>query len=303
MKGLMSVKKTFILLSILLLFLLTIYFKDNILSFLESKFFVASTVEKNEYTRNYNFKYVSNTDNFFPQNKQDILNIYYTIINSGMDEFTFYCKREYVDCINDVKDVTQNQETVSNINNYVHPYNSSSGNHLDIYKNYGKIVIKIDKIYDERMKYIIDFDIDKIIEDNITKNMSDREKIKVIHDYIINHTKYDKDRADKKIIKYKSDTAFGALEEGYAICSGYADSMMIFLDKLGIKNYKVASEDHVWNYVYVDNRWYHLDLTWDDPINDEDKDILDHSYFLITDKELEKLDKTFHTYDKTIYEP
>ena len=295
-------KKIITLLSILLILLSIIYFKDNILSFLENKLLIPSKLEKNEYTRNYNFKYVSNTDNFLPNNKQDILNIYYTIINSGMDEFTFYCKRDYPNCINDVKDIIQNQEIVSNVNNYVHPFNSSAGNNLDIYKNYGKIVIKNKKIYDERKKYILNYEIDKIIEKIITKDMSNKEKIKAIHDYIINNTKYDKDRADKKIIKYASDTAFGTLEEGYAICSGYADSMMLFLERLGIKNYKIASNNHVWNYVYLDNNWYHLDLTWDDPINDEGKDILDYTYFLVTDKELENLDKTFHTYDKAIYE-
>ena len=301
MKGLTSMKKAIILLGIFLLFFLTIYFKDNILTYLENKFLVPTQLEKNEYTRNYNFNYVSNTDIFYPENKKDILNIYYTIVNSGMDEFSFYCKRSYTDCMEDVKDIIQNQTIVSNVNNFVHPYNSSKGNHLDIYKNFGKITISNHKLYEDRMKYILDFHINKIIEENIKDSMSDREKILVIHDYIINHTKYDKDRADHKIIKYQSDTAFGALEEGYAICSGYADSMMLFLEKFGIKNYKIASENHVWNYVYVDNHWYHLDLTWDDPINTEGKDILDHTYFLITDQELEKLDKTYHTYDKTIY--
>ena len=303
MKGLISVKKTIALLCIIIIFLLIIYFKDDVLSYLESKIYIPTTIEKNEYTRNYNFNYVSTTDNFFPTTKQDILNIYYTILNSGMNEFTFYCKRDYINCENDVMDVIQNQEVVSNVNNFLHPYNSSNGNHLDIYKNIRKITIKNDKVYDERMKNILDFDIDKIIKENIKSNMSDREKIRVIHDYIINNTKYDSDRADKKIIKYQSNTAFGALEEGYAICSGYADSMMLFLEKFGIKNYKIASSNHVWNYVYIENKWYHLDLTWDDPVNDQGKDILDHTYFLITDQQLEKLDKTYHTYDKTIYHP
>ena len=213
-----------------------------------------------------------------------------------MDEFTFYCKREYVNCEDDIVDIIQSQDVVSNINNFLHPYNSSNGNNLDIYKNIRKVTIKNTKIYDERMKNILDFDIDKIIKSN-------REKVEVIHDYIINHTKYDKDYADNKNKKYQSNTAFGALEEGYAICSGYADSMMLFLEKFGIKNYKIASNNHVWNYVYIDNKWYHLDLTWDDPVNDDGKDIIDHTYFLITDGELERLDKTYHTYNKTIYHP
>ena len=296
-------KKLIIFFSILLSFLLILYFKNDILSYLESKFLISTTIEKNEYTRNYNFNYVSNTDNFSPSNKQDIKNIYYTILNSGMDEFTFYCKKEYTNCQNDVTDILKDQNTITDINNFVHPYNSIEKTTLSIYNNYGKITIKNTKRYDEKMKIILEFDIDKIIEDNITNNMTDREKIKVIHDYIINRTKYDKDKADKKISKYHSDTAFGALEEGYAVCTGYADSMMLFLDRFGIKNYKISADEHVWNYVNIENNWYHLDLTWDDPVNNENKDILDYKFFLITDEELEKLDKTYHTYDKTIYHP
>ena len=296
-------KKLIIFFSILLSFLLILYFKNDILSYLESKFLISTTIEKNEYTRNYNFNYVSNTDNFSPSNKQDIKNIYYTILNSGMDEFTFYCRKEYINCQNDVTEILKDQNTITDINNFVHPYNSIEKTTLSIYNNYGKIIIKNTKRYDEKMKIILEFDIDKIIEDNITNTMTDREKIKVIHDYIINRTKYDKDKADKKISKYHSDTAFGALEEGYAVCTGYADSMMLFLDRFGIKNYKISADEHVWNYVNIENNWYHLDLTWDDPVNNENKDILDYKFFLITDEELEKLDKTYHTYDKTIYHP
>ena len=35
-------------------------------------------------------------------------------------------------------------------------------------------------------------------------------------------------------------------------------------EDFGIKNYKIASSNHVWNYVYIENNWYHLDLTWDE---------------------------------------
>ncbi len=304
MKGLMGVKKLIYVLILILIFFFTFSYRENILSYAtknyENLFFTPSKLEKNEYTRSYNFKYVQNTDTFIPNNKQDILNIFYTVVNSGMDEFSFYCKSEYENCLNDVNDIIKNQNIVSNINNFVHPYNTCKDFKTDVYK-YGKITIKSNKLYDSYMIDNVNFEIEKIINENINDKMTDKEKIKTIHDYIINHTKYDQDRSDKKIIKYKSDTAFGALKEGYALCGGYADSMMLFLEKFGIKNYKIASENHVWNYVFLDNEWYHLDLTWDDPVNKEGKDILDYSYFLITDKDLEKLDKSYHTYDKTVY--
>ena len=289
---------------LIIIFLITIFYKEDILVYYNSYFSnikqVPTTLEKNEYYRNYNFKYVSNTENFNPASKQDILNIYYTVINSGMEEFTFYCKMEYENCLNDVKDIANNQTIISNINNFVHPYNGFKDLETEI-DSLGKITLHINKNYSDEMRIILDYKINEIIKENITDNMDETEKIKVIHDYIINNTKYDEDRSDNKIIKYKSDTAYGALIEGYALCGGYTDSMMLFLEKFGIKSYKISSANHIWNYVYLDNNWYNLDLTWDDPVSKNGKDILEHNFFLINDKKLLELDTTEHMFDKNVY--
>ena len=299
-------KKIIYFLIIVTIFILTYHYKENILlyynKYFESKYFVPTELENNEYSRSYNFKYVSITDNFFPNNKQDILNIYYTIINSGMDEFTFYCSSKYENCLNDVRDIANNQTIISNINNFVHPYNGFKDLETEI-DSLGKITLKINKNYNEKMINILDYEIDKIIKANITDDMSSKEKIKVIHDYIINHTKYDQDRSDKNILKYNStDTAYGAIVEGYALCGGYTDAMMLFLEKFNIKSYKISSANHVWNYVYLDGNWYNLDLTWDDPITKDGRDILEWNFFLITTEEMLKLDTSEHMFDKQVYE-
>jgi hypothetical protein len=77
--------------------------------------------------------------------------------------------------------------------------------------------------------------------------------------------------------------------------------MALFLNYFGIPNFKVTSENHVWNAVYVDGKWYHLDLTWDDPILSNGKNIIDDSYFLITTKQLKKLNDSQHNFDENIY--
>ena len=297
-------KKYIVLLLVFIIFLFTITYKEKILTiyteYFESRHFIPSTLENNEYSRNYNFKYVSITDNFIPNNKQDILNIYYTVINSGMDEFTFYCKSDYENCITDVKDIANNQVTISNINNYVHPYNGFKDLETEI-DTIGKVTLHINKNYSEEMITILNYEINKIISEKLNDSMDIKEKIKRIHDYIIDNTKYDEERSDKNNINYKSDTAYGALIEGHALCGGYTDAMMLFLEKFNVKSYKISSQNHVWNYVYVNDKWQHLDLTWDDPISRDGKDVLDYRFFLISDKELSKLDVTEHTYDKTVY--
>ena len=297
-------KKILYFVVFILLFSLTFYYKEDILiyynKYLSNAKQVPTSLEKNEYYRNYNFKYVTNTDNFSPNTKQDILNIYYTIINSGMENFTFYCPDTYETCLDDVKDIAYNKTVLSNINDFVHPYNSF--NQIETsFDSLGEINIKVIHNYTEEMEIILDYKIDEIIKNKITDDMDAVNKIKTIHDYIINNTKYDQNRSDKNIFEYKSNNAYGVLIEGYGICSGYTDSMMLFLEKLNIKSYKVSSENHVWNKVFINNNWYNLDLTWDDPVNSDGSDSLEHTFFLVTDDEMLKNDKTEHTYNEDVY--
>lgn len=297
-------KKILYFVIFILLFSLTFYYKEDILiyynKYLSNTKQVPTSLEKNEYYRNYNFKYVANTDNFSPNTKQDILNIYYTIINSGMENFTFYCPDTYETCLDDVKDIAYNKTVLSNINDFVHPYNSF--NQIETsFDSLGEINIKVVHNYTEEMEIILNYKIDEIIKNEITDEMDAVNKILIIHDYIINNTKYDQNRSDKNIFEYKSNNAYGVLIEGYGICSGYTDSMMLFLEKLNIKSHKVSSENHVWNKVFINNNWYNIDLTWDDPVNSDGSDSLEHTFFLVTDDEMLKNDKTEHTYNEDVY--
>ena len=75
--------------------------------------------------RVYNYKTVKETNNFNPKNMDDLKEIYYTILNNGWNEFTFYCdEKVYSECANDVKVLADNNEYVSLINNFVSPYNA-----------------------------------------------------------------------------------------------------------------------------------------------------------------------------------
>ena len=254
----------------------------------------------NEYKRyNTTYKYVSNTENFVPNSKQDLMNIIYTTLNSGWDEFTFYCPSEYKSCVDDVVEITNDDILLSNINGFVHPYNSFKSIET-AYTTQGKITLDVHKIYNEDMIDKINKVVDEVISEELDSSMSEEEKIKAIHDYIINNSKYDSERISG-ITKYNSNTAYGNLIEGYGICSGYTDAMAIFLDRLKIKNYKISSNEHIWNLVYINNKWLNLDLTFDDPVTSDNEDILQHDYFLIDTDKLLELDKDEHEFDKNVF--
>ena len=255
----------------------------------------------NDYYRDYDFMFVQNINDKVPSNYQDLLNVYYTVINSGKDSYTFYCpKNEYKDCISDVESIANDQTLLSNINNYVHPYNQFS--HIETeFDNLGKTTIYITRAYSKDDIKKINKKVDILYKQLYSDELSDEENIKLFHDYIINNTKYDEDRSDKNIINYKSDTAYGPLFEGYAICGGYTDLMQLFLEKMNIKSYRVSSHLHIWNAVNLNNTWYHLDLTWDDPIASDGADRISHDYMLINTKKLLEIEKTQHNFDQDIF--
>lgn len=257
---------------------------------------------KNEYYKDYDFLFIKNTDNYTPYSYNDLLNIFYSVINNGWDEFTFYCPSEYSDCINDVELISNNQVLLSQINDFASPFNSFDEINT-LYDETGEITISLNNTYTKEEQNIINEKLDSIISSNINDSMTLEQKLKSLHDYIINTTKYDIDKNNTGESIYHSSTAYGALIEGFATCNGYADAYALILDRLGVKNYRITSDTHIWNAVYFNDEWLHIDLTWDDPVSESGKDYLEHNYFLVDNDTLEKEDGTLvdHKFPKAVY--
>ena len=257
-------------------------------------------LEKNEYFRDYDFQFVQNTDDFEPNSKQDLYNIFYTVINSGMDNFTFYCPDSYSSCLDEVEVLANDQDMLSHINNYVHPFNGF--NHIETqYDSLGKVNIHIEKSYSESEIDDVEREVERLSSELIVAGDTDINNIRRIHDYIIDHSVYDSNRSDYNDTTYRSDIAYGPLLQGYGICGGYTDAMELFLEELGIESYKISSEQHVWNAIYLDGEWYHLDLTWDDPVTSTGENLIEHNFFLIDTPTLLELEQTEHNFNQDIY--
>lgn len=272
----------------------------------ESKEFIYNIFNKNEYViavaNDYylegNFKYVQNwTDDV--SNKKELLNYIYHVINTGSEYADGECTKEYKNCIKDLNEIANDEETLSIINNFVHPYNSFKTISFTYTKD-GKFSLIIEHIYNKEEITAINYIVQNKIKDIIKEDMTTEEKIKKIHDYIIDSTKYDTLKTDNiHDDTYKSNTAYGVLIQGYGICSGYADTISIFLNELEIENYKISNDKHIWNLVYINGIWTHLDSTWDDPISD--KNLNRDTYFLISYEELNNLNDSTHNFNKNIY--
>ncbi len=297
-------KKIFTLAVLMIILGLTINYREPILKFIDGYLYpnnITTLDSVNEYYRNYDFNFVKQTSNLTPNSKSDLLNIYYTFINAGKSQFTFYCPSEYESCIDDVKNLANNQDTLSDLNNFVHPFNSF--NNIETkYDAMGRVTISLSRNYTEEQIRQINEKINQLSTTLINNNLSTIDNIKIIHDYIINNTKYDSDRSDRNILTYNSNIAYGPLFQGYGICGGYTDTMQLFLEKLNIKNFRVSSNNHIWNAVYIDGKWYNLDLTWDDPvITNIEADVLEHNFFMIDTAKLLEIEKTEHNFNQEVY--
>ena len=272
-----------------------IYYRENV-----KKVKQDIKLEKNEYYKDKNYSYVQNTNDFVAKDKKHLINIFYTVINSGTNKFTFYCDENYKNCTKDVIELISNKDILSNVNNFVHPYNSFETINAS-YDEYGQVDLTINKVYTKEDIQVLNTKVQKIINKKIKKNMSNKQKIKTIHDYIINNGRYATDKIRKKHPNKDYNKANDILIEGVGLCSAYSDAMALFLYEFGIDNYKIASDNHIWNLVKINNKWLHLDLTWDDPVTQTGVQKLEDIFILIDNKELKELKVTQHKYDKNIY--
>lgn len=277
------------------------FYPEKVADFIDEKIknkeYIIATANKYYLDNNYN--YIKNyTDDV--SNKEELLNYIYYVINTGSVYADGECTKEYTDCIKDLETIADDTDTLTIINNFVHPYNSFKTISFT-YTNKGAFSLSIEHVYSKEEIAEINYIVTNKIKDLITENMTTKDKIKTIHDFVINNTDYDelktKNISDET---YKSNTAYGVLIQGYGICSGYADTMAIFLNELGIENYKISNETHIWNLVYINGMWKHLDATWDDPISEFNANR--DTYFLISYDELTKLNDDTHSFDKNIYQ-
>lgn len=99
--------------------------------------------------------------------------------------------------------------------------------------------------------------------------------LQVIHDEIILRTEYRTSGG-----KYISE-ADGPLVYGKALCEGYSKAFMYLAQSVGVNCVCVTNSDHMWNMVEIDGVWYHVDVTWDDPVGGDGEPYYD--YFLVSD--------------------
>ncbi len=136
------------------------------------------------------------------------------------------------------------------------------------------------------------------------------EQALLLHDYLAVHIDYNWAVATGN--GTHDDTvynAYGALVNGDAVCQGYALAYQLLMNRVGIPCVLVSSDslNHAWNAVELDGQWYHVDVTWDDPVPNLEGGC-NHDYFLLsydsiaTGNHFRQDDWTFREGESTRYE-
>ncbi len=111
----------------------------------------------------------------------------------------------------------------------------------------------------------------KAIVDTLPSGLDDYEKALYFHDYLCLNFCYDTTYVNRDIFTFLRDKT--------GVCSSYTLLYDELLSRVEIESSAVSSIslEHVWNEIKLDGKWYHVDVTWDDPVSS--LDVINEGYY------------------------
>jgi hypothetical protein len=137
----------------------------------------------------------------------------------------------------------------------------------------------------------------ELIENKIAEILPDinkgsvYERIKAAHDYLTKNAEYIEATIEE------SHTAYGAMITGKSVCEGYSEAFQQLMYAMCIPCYIVTNANHAWNVVYMEGKWYHVDVTNDDANNVECYFLLGKDIMNSTIDKYMKLPQTQENYE------
>ena len=104
------------------------------------------------------------------------------------------------------------------------------------------------------------------------------QRVKAMHDYVVDRLKYDHDRLRRNDLTAESQRPEVVFSSKLAVCAGYAKLLVEMGKYTGDEIVYVVGDTrddagnpsdvgHAWNAVKIEGYWYHMDATWNDPTN------------------------------------
>lgn len=150
----------------------------------------------------------------------------------------------------------------------------------------------------EELKVVFEQKTAEILSKTISDGMTDEEKVLSIHDYIVRTCEYNYGEQSMD-----DHTAYGIIVKKLGVCQSYALAYNYLLSLVGIETRFCISEyiydndgnttggmGHGWSTIKLNDNWYHVDITWDDPNYGSEelnsKSFVIHDFFLLSDEAL-----------------
>lgn len=164
---------------------------------------------------------------------------------------------------------------------------------FNINKGLQQVINKVDSLTADFDNYV------QSIINLIPDSYSDYEKVLFVNDYFCTNYKYD--------TSYSIYNAYDLFKKGTGVCQAYTLAFMAVMDELGIECDSVPSKEmnHIWNIVELNGKWYHIDVTWNDPYWETyDIDTLgraEHKYFLLSSEGMQNKTPNHYGFDVDSY--
>ena len=118
----------------------------------------------------------------------------------------------------------------------------------------------------------------------------DYGRIKSVYEYLIDTVEYNAGAPDNQCVQ-------SALLNHQSVCAGYAKAFQYICHRMGYFCTYVTGSirgggDHAWNIVRIDGNYYHVDVTWGDPVFAEAWEdgtgitVMNYNYLCCTDDEI-----------------
>lgn len=137
------------------------------------------------------------------------------------------------------------------------------------------IVLKIDSLYynhEKREQVQNNIKETEKIVSKLCMGKTEVEKAKTLHDYLAQNTYYqflsDGRTPSTASWAHNIDGIFDQNDQTGSVCEGYSHAYLYLSHLVGVKTMMVVGTyngtGHAWNYTCIDNKWYGVDVTWDD---------------------------------------
>lgn len=129
----------------------------------------------------------------------------------------------------------------------------------------------------------------EVLREICNDDMSDETKLRAIFEWLIYNVNYDTKAYEKSFEisaietrKYNSWYVEGVFDTGVAVCEAYAKAFLMMSKIEGIPAIFVTGNEHAWNRVYLNGKWYGVDATHGDATISKNE-VTDYEQFLFSD--------------------